>query len=185
LEERKKQMAQLVEMGVAIPEEFRREMALAGEWQTVSQRVITPQEEDEKGEIGSSALNIGVRKRKQEEKSDDEEAEQAQERPAVRKGWGRYASADDDDDLDALFAKTKDIKRKGPDVKTEVKSEETESQPQSEDASPAPGPVPGASIKKEESAEGDLSTIPPPDSNTQGGVPGVVFKKRKHKALKK
>ncbi|KAF1814332.1 hypothetical protein P152DRAFT_413039, partial [Eremomyces bilateralis CBS 781.70] len=31
-EERKRQMAQLAEMGVAVPEEFRGEMAMAGEW---------------------------------------------------------------------------------------------------------------------------------------------------------
>lgn len=185
-------MAQLAEMGVAIPEEFRRDMAMAGEWQTVSQRVIMPrdEEEEEKKEgVESTPLNIGVRKRKHE--GEEEEAEEEPQNRPARKPWGyatrSYPGAEEDDDLDALLEKTKDIKRKGPvseGVKPEPKSEETEGQPQNEGVPLALKSAPEPSIKKEESTEGNSSAVLPPDGDAQEGVPGVVFKKLK-KPLKK
>ncbi|KAH0565230.1 hypothetical protein GP486_001374 [Trichoglossum hirsutum] len=100
--ERKQQIAQLAELGVAIPEELRGEMAMAGEWQTISERVIGQQRgEDAKPD------SIGVRKRKvPEEESDEEDAD-----TVTKKGWGStiktYPKAGEDlHDLDALLKKT-------------------------------------------------------------------------------
>ena len=39
-EDRKRQMAQLAALGVAVPEDYRREVAMVGDWQAVSQRPI-------------------------------------------------------------------------------------------------------------------------------------------------
>lgn len=99
-------------MGVAVPEDFRREMAMAGDWQTVSERAVydnVKAEEDSKGrrslDTGEAqqVLNIGVRKRKFETQEEEEEAGER----VVRKGWGSttrmYPSADQDYDLDALL----------------------------------------------------------------------------------
>ena len=113
--ERKKQLQQLAEMGVAVPEDFRREMAMAGDWQTTSQRVlydttqmdggIKKEEvfEDSKNEI----LNVGVRKRKYEGEEEEEEAGEK----LGRRGWGSTTrsypgSTGHDDDLDALLKRT-------------------------------------------------------------------------------
>lgn len=179
-------MAQLAEMGVAIPDEFRREMALAGEWQTVSERRIDVQD-DEKPE--SSSLNIGVRKRKLEGQEAEEE-EEAQR--AVKKNWGpttrQYPGAEDDEDLDALLESTKTLKGKGPAVKVETKTEEPDEHIKQESSPPPPtttdedGPP---TIKKEESVQGVPESIPEAGNEAQEAAPGVVFKKRKPKFAKK
>lgn len=106
--DRKRQLAQLAEMGVAIPEEFRREMAMAGDWQTLSER---PAYEILKAENGTEdrkydGLNIGVRKRKFEGQDEEEAAGET----VARKGWGSTIrvypdKAGEDDDLDFLLGK--------------------------------------------------------------------------------
>ncbi|KAK5163010.1 hypothetical protein LTR04_002828 [Oleoguttula sp. CCFEE 6159] len=173
-EDRKKQLKQLAEMGVAVPDEFRKEMAMAGDWHTVS---VTPlgfggsassrggikKEEDE--DIKPSAINIGVRKRKFE---GQEEAEEAGD-TMVRKGWGTTfksyaASKDDSVDIEALLSG---------------------SAPGQDHVLPADF-VP--TIKKEESEEGVAFAVAAPDMNvvaapvkTEDRPPGtgIVFKKRK------
>jgi len=110
--ERKQQLSQLAAMGVAVPEDFRREMAMAGDWQTLSERPLyeeAKEEEDSKDtkpsntEIKHRGLNIGVRKRKYEGQDEEEEAGER----VVRKGWGSttrtYGGSSDDVDLDALL----------------------------------------------------------------------------------
>lgn len=64
--QRKQQLAQLAEMGVSIPEEFRPDMAMAGEWQVTSERIIEPE-----GEKKPDALALGVRKRAVEEEEEE------------------------------------------------------------------------------------------------------------------
>lgn len=81
--ERKQQMKQLADMGIAVPQDFRADMAMAGEWQTTSVRRIG-EEEDVKPD--PAALSVGVRKRKLE---DDEEDEEAKATITKRKGWGK------------------------------------------------------------------------------------------------
>jgi hypothetical protein len=194
MEERQKQMAQLAGMGIAIPEEYRGDMALAGEWQTLSETKI----EDVEG----AAKSIGVRKRKHDGEEEDEEDEggNPSER-LVSRGWGSrmrsYPGAQnvDDEDLDALLASTKDLKKsKIPPTDSDLE----ESKPIEEQK-----PELDSSVKKEEEAtqskdqETDSSTqvkteepgIPPvPPSDEKPPVedaPGPVFKKRKAKVMRK
>jgi len=88
-EERKTQVAQLAALGVAVPEQYRREMAMVGEWENVAEHPVDPpglkHEEDSKTAI----LSYGVRKRKHEGMEEEEEAG-AQ---VVRKGWGTMFKA--------------------------------------------------------------------------------------------
>lgn len=188
MDERKKQMAQLAEMGVSIPDEFRGDMALSGEWQTVSERVIG----EDTGKLGNS---MGVRKRKHDGDEDEEEQEaKAEAERFVSKGWGSrtrlYPGAHDDQDLDSLLESTKDIKK-----------------PKTSDAAPEEGTKdPGHPVKREEddttvSAEADKlpevkkeeqgpseaapSSIPATKGESEDAAPGVVFKKRKPKAMRK
>ncbi|KAJ5722150.1 hypothetical protein N7488_000185 [Penicillium malachiteum] len=187
VEDRKKQMAQLVEMGVAIPQEYRAEMALAGEWQTLS---VTKLDSEAEG----AAKSIGVRKRKLEGEEEEEIPEY------VTKGWGSRmkiypgAQEEDDGDLDALLASTKDLKKaktETPVVQSEEVKEETGPLPKTEDEntdsklSIAPVSEEGSSapVKAEEA---DDSSAPPASAaptNDEGS--GVVFKKRKAKAMRK
>ncbi|KAL2051925.1 hypothetical protein ABVK25_007840 [Lepraria finkii] len=114
--DRKKQLAQLVELGVAVPEDFRKEMAMAGDWQTTSQRLIydTVKEKEVNEDVKTGGLNIGVRKRKFESQEEEAAGE-----TVVRRGWGSTIrtypgiGGDGDDDLDTLLKTTKALKSGG------------------------------------------------------------------------
>lgn len=180
-EDRKKQVAQLVEMGVAVPEEYRRDMAIAGDWQTVS---VTRIEKDEEG----PRLNTGVRKRKHEENEDEDYEAQVAAESNVRKGWGSAtrsypgATDDDTDDLDALLSRTKTVKRsEDTDTKPEPDTEEVKESPVGEAGliKTEPGLI------KEDPDSLDSPGAPLPKSEDQEAAPAIVFKKRKNKAAKK
>lgn len=179
-------MAQLAEMGIAVPEEFRGDMALTGDWQTVSQRVMRTEDDEVPDRSG---LSVGVRKRKHEGDGEDEDQET---KMFVSKGWGstirEYPGAQDDEDLDALLESTKDIKKKKPvtsdtvgqegsGVEAPIKREEEENPPESDEPSQP----------KEEPPAADRPSDAPVKSETDGPAPApeVVFKKRKPKAMKK
>ncbi|KAK2791148.1 hypothetical protein FQN52_005104 [Onygenales sp. PD_12] len=186
--ERKKQMAQLVEMGVAIPEEFRAEMALVGDWKVV--------EEVPKGDDGveTAGLNIGVRKRKFE----GQEEEEAAGEMVVRRGWGstvkEFPGKDggDDEDLDRLLEMTRGLKKREKGVKKEEVGEgEVEVKRERDSFGEDGGDMvaakkeedePTAGVKREEDGEGVSKLIPEaPQDMAEETVPAVVFKKRKPK----
>jgi hypothetical protein len=160
-------------MGVAMPQQMRGEMALAGDWQVVSERVV--------GEEEKKPLSSGVHKRK----VDVEEEEQlaAGEVITKKKGWGNTFKSfpgklgGGDDDVELLFKKAKkpaaktDPAVEGEDVikeedKDGVKEEGNENTvhdiPTKEEAV-APKPDPETTVKEDEEAP----------------APTVVFKKRK------
>ncbi|KAH8697557.1 putative formin binding protein [Talaromyces proteolyticus] len=186
-EDRKKQMAQLAEMGVAVPEEYQRDMAIAGQWKTVSERRITPVENEEDGE--TRRLSVGVRKRKHEgEEEEDEEAHI--ENKNIRKGWGAatrdYPGAtDENDDLDALLSKTK-VKKRDNDAESDTKSklEDVQDNPEEKTAWTKVEPE-SAEPAKEETDSQEASQVQPAEGEPQETAPAVVFKKRKNKAAKR
>lgn len=71
-EERKRQLAQLVNLGVAVPETYRPALALSGEWHTVSETIIEPQVKEE-SDVKPDQRIIGVRKRKRPDGEQDAE----------------------------------------------------------------------------------------------------------------
>ena len=183
--DRNRQLAQLAEMGVAVPEDFRREMAMAGDWQTTSERVVYDNEflkkDEDSEDVKLGGLNVGVRKRKFEGQEEEEEAGET----VVRKGWGSKirtypGEGDDKGDLDALLKRTTRAKGEGEALQS------NESQPS----------LNAPTIKKEESAgSGEVSGISnqatvveaPQETLKQEGDPpdsGVVFKKRKAKPIR-
>jgi hypothetical protein len=162
-------------MGVALPAAARGDLAIAGEWKTVSEEVVGELNED--GEFKATSLNKGVRKRMIDE--DEEERKAAGELITKRKGWGHTyktfpGSKGGDDDIESLLGKKTvqvdnqpEVKREDPDdvVKTEVK-EEAEGKalqdiPTAEEAGAKAAEI---AVKKEEDAP---------------AAPAVVFKKRK------
>ena len=193
--EQKRRLAQLAEMGVAIPEEYRKEMAMAGDWRILSEQVIYDplNKGEDGGDVKPSGLNIGVRKRRPDEA--EEELEEMQEPRTKRKVWGsatRRYPGDEAEDLDQLLNSTATSLKKEEPVKQEESSDTSLVRPgqgamvKAEKQSPA---VPN--IKKEESSEG-----PGPLDSTTEKAPADVkveeaaeeinnpFKKRKPKAVK-
>lgn len=169
--DRKRQLAQLAEMGVAVPKEYRAEMAMAGDWETMSTKPsgrpsLKKEDEDVKG------LNIGIRKRKIEGVEDEDEAE-----VVVRRGWGStlkaYPGTDTaSEDIESLMrANQTTIKVEQPkDVVPFIKREDTQLQ----DLATAP---------VMNTAELPLPNVKHDDDQTENIAP-VVFKKRKSKASK-
>ena len=115
--QRKQQLAQLAELGVAIPDEFRPDMAMPGEWQVTSETII-----ESNGEQKPEAMTSGVRKRVPVE-------EEAEESDTKKRRWGStyrsHPTEEDDVDLDALISNATQ-KGKAPAIKVEVKSEPKE-----------------------------------------------------------
>jgi hypothetical protein len=188
--QRKQQLAQLAELGVSIPEGFRPDMAMAGEWQVTSERIIEPE-----GEKKLDALALGVRKRVMEE---DEEGEG--EGGAKKKRWGSiyktHPAEAEDAALDALL---NDVTRKdkAPATKSEEESQRNiKKEPGTNDAPGATSVVAPVNEDKTgiklEPSEGQASlptTIPQLDHDVkhedeEQNAPSVVFKKRKAKNIR-
>ncbi|MCJ1357084.1 MAG: hypothetical protein MMC33_007080 [Icmadophila ericetorum] len=197
--EQKRRLAQLAEMGIAVPEEFRKEMAMAGDWKILSEQTIDdPFKEEDSENVKPSGLNIGVRKRRLDEA--EEELEEQQESHTKRKVWGStmrtYPGARDTvEDLDQLLTATAaSVKKEEP-----IKQEESHDIPQVPVAYPTEGGThrvgePSSTnpkIKKEESSEGlsllDADTVSPLDPAVKVEETTEIsnpFKKRKPKAVK-
>lgn len=189
-------------MGVAVPEDFRKDMAMAGDWQTTSQRLIYEdvKKEEENKDVKPQGLNIGVRKRLFE----GQEEEEAAGETVIRKGWGSTirtyprASGDGDDDLDALFKTTRTI-RKNVDASNDPHISSSTAQA---GEGPTPATMEGdvktktPQIKREESSnDGQLSGTSQNATNPSttdasikqeedAGQPGVLFKKRKARPIR-
>ncbi|KAK4943868.1 hypothetical protein LTR10_016584 [Elasticomyces elasticus] len=105
--DQKRQWAQLADMGIAVPEQFRGEMAMAGDWNVVSRQVINEPPPE-------PSLSVGVKKRKFEGQEEEEEAGEV----VARRGWGastkRYPGQDTTD-LDDLLAGAIPLKKEKPD----------------------------------------------------------------------
>lgn len=180
------QREQLSELGIAIPDEFRREMAMVGDWQVTSERVIKSEGEDEKPD----GIGFGVRKRAAE---DDEEQEAVEVKKAK---WGSayrtHPVGDNDVDLDALL---NNATRKGKepavkaDIEALVKAEDCDGKEaiktENEVKRLSDIPVAGSTnetVKSEPPEEVAFAGLAASDAKQ--GVGEVVFKKRKAKNIR-
>lgn len=179
---------------MAIPDEFRPDMAMVGEWQVTSQKIV-----EGDGEKKPDALALGVRKRVL-----DEEEEVALE--AKKRRWGSTHKAhpgqeEDMGDLDALL---RNATRKREEVKKEEKKEDELKFKMEMNGNAAPKiegieaaidlPTTGEtqqdhSIKNEPVDDKVVieAAIPTDDTTPNmeaTAVPGVVFKKRKAKNIR-
>ncbi|KAH8808589.1 hypothetical protein F5884DRAFT_377021 [Xylogone sp. PMI_703] len=192
--QRKQQLAQLAEMGINIPDEFRGEMAMAGEWQVTSERIVEPAGQQK----NPDAIGFGVRKRQVEE---DEEPMME----VKKKKWGStfktVPSQENADDLDALLENaTRKGKENAPkaeikeEIETKIKTEpdtlptvsSTKFEPIGEvDQKPF-------SIKKEPSehdtllptVNGATEENPQQEDISATNPPEILFKKRKVKNIR-
>lgn len=201
LVERKLQLTQLAEMGVAIPHEFRREMAMAGDWQTLSERPVYEDriKKEDEVDVKPDMLNTGIRKRKYEGQEEEDEAEET----AIRRSWGSTTRTYPEDglsghdDLDVLLERSKTIgKGKGRMGNPPGASQDTSADPDPRTAPKSSQDVTSEgepAIKREDSGEGMTSLDLPLGMNAaaisikQNGEAlgsAVVFKKRKAKPIR-
>ena len=156
----KRQREQLAGLGVAVPSDFRAEMAMPGEWTVTNTRVVEPA--DQKAEKSAT----GVRKREvTEEEKDEEDAVKGLFKKAKR--WGRDK---EDEGLDELLSG-------GVKLKSEVK-DESEAEVKGED---------GVKEVDEAKKEVEMKTEDDAEVKTEEAAlqeAPVVFKKRKPKALR-
>lgn len=186
--QRKQQLAQLAEMGVSIPDGYRPEMAMPGEWQVTAERIIEPDAEKK-----PEALALGVRKRVVEDEEGEAEVK--------KRRWGstyKTHPETDDTDLDALL---KNVTRK--DMPSAIRTNEEETKPhgikEEPGASGVLGDTSGDGLATEEKigikmepSEGEIqlpAAIPPSDASVKQeeedqNAHGVVFKKRKAKNIR-
>lgn len=170
VEDRKRQWEQLASMGVALPEEARQDMGMAGDWKVVTKKVVG--EVNEQGQFEEKRLNKGVHKRKIDETEEDRIA--AEGLITKKKGWGHtYKSfpgskGNDDDDLEALLGA-----KKTPEVKEESKIKTEEPVKNEEDAKTL------QDIPTAEEAEAGAAAAPVKQEEDAPAAPAVVFKKRK------
>lgn len=191
--DREQQLAQLAEMGVAVPEDFRKEVAMAGEWQTLSEtpldEVTGERMKNEEGNVKLEGLNVGVRKRKFLEDQAEEEAE------AQRNVWGSTtksypglkAGDQAEEDLNNLLGKTK----MGLSAAAEKKSQNQNPHDYLAPAAAVSEKKTPSIIKKEPSdSDETTSNLHHPESahanpatiKVEGEPPPIMFKKRKAKA---
>lgn len=197
--DRKAQLAQLADLGVAVPEDFRKEMAMAGDWQTTSERIVYDRvKEEEDRDTKSEALNVGVRKRKFEGQEEEEEAGEV----VARRGWGAQIRAypgmtdDGDDDLNALLSTTKALKREnGVSRATGLAISQLGAEGSDKQALGKPELATGIPLLKHERSSdvgipdtipdlGDITGSAYVKQEEEAGEPGVIFKKRRAKPLR-
>jgi hypothetical protein len=200
-EEKKRQMKELEALGVAMPEEFRGDLALPGDWTVVSVEEAKPELTEkerlqkELAEMRKNELEEAERKRKWDELDHDEKEIrsfkiQARTYPGVQ---------EEEVDLGALFGKKgKGLAKVEPKAETgigpkpvtfKVKKEDAD-KPEEEKADdgtvikkePEESP-PGVTIKTEETDVAAVSIKKEEDAPP--AAEGVVFKKRKAKAMRK
>jgi hypothetical protein len=174
-------------MGIKVPEGFRSEMAMPGDWQTLSRQVV-----DE------APLSTGVKKRRYEGQEDDEEEKEAAGEAVVRRGWGAATKTypdHDDAGLDDLLSGSISVKKEipGSQIKgeggTSVKQESNPALNQDGSAagnytSPRVDAQSNSnSVKPElvkEEPQSDQAAIPKDQVPEETSMP--VFKKRRPKA---
>jgi hypothetical protein len=183
----KKQREQLAELGVAMPDDFRPEMAMAGEWTVTNTRVIEDTSAAREDGTKPEVRTTGVRKR---EVTEDEKEHEDAVRGLFKKPrkWGRESRTtrqEEDADLDALLngsILTKSEPKDEPEVKDEPSPTDADEKIKREDDAIKEEPDTEPSGITEPAKTEELDPIPP--VKTEDGVADpapVVFKKRKAK----
>ncbi|KAK0673110.1 hypothetical protein QBC41DRAFT_333783 [Cercophora samala] len=195
--ERQRQLEQLAELGVNIPTELRKDMAMVGEWSVTSTRVIDDAESANKTEdTKDDGRAVGVKRERERTEEEKEQEEALNGLFKKRKRWGvgsRSMPEEEDKELEELLSGTivKPKKETGTEVKDEVKEEDAPQVPAVKKEESQDGPALEAiqdvkdeappAVVKQEPGEGDAL---PAVSNEAPAVAAVVFKKRKPKNIR-
>ncbi|KAK4221099.1 hypothetical protein QBC38DRAFT_523634 [Podospora fimiseda] len=208
--ERQRQLEELAELGVAIPDEFRKDMAMVREWSVTSTRLIDDDGGDGDGEAKGEGKDwagraVGIKRAREmtEEEKEKEEALNGLFNQNKKRRWGvgsRMMPEGEDEELDALLSGGLVVKKeKEEDAEGDAVKKEGEVEPAKGEEKDA-----GQQVKKEElQNEAALDSIPEaktesplegkkePGEGDAGptGVPSVapvpVFKSRRPKNVRK
>ena len=167
--ERKRQMKELESLGVALPDDYRAEMAMMGEWKSTEAPAVTEKKMTEKERVQEEIKKDLKRKFDEEEKEKKWKALDEDEK-AIR-GFKiqtkTYPMREDPTGLETL------LKGKEDSIKEECGTEDTKSAIRATDS------LPGDGIKQA-GDEGAAVEI-----KKEEGASEVVFKKRKAKNIRK
>lgn len=174
-------MAQLAAMGVAIPEEYRTDVAMAGDWQTVSRKSAAKEVKSE----GKNVMLTSAEKKRKMKDREEQEDEQEEEVLANRRGWGRALKKFPTDrmggtqDLDSLLGGPIMLKKEEVDSEKhndEVKGEKEEKEQTTQDIKDESI----ESLQEQKPSVMEAKSSQPPEPSE----PPVMFKKRKAKPIK-
>lgn len=189
-EERKRQLKELEALGVALPDEARRELAMVGDWEETSVEVRRAGEREmtEKEKVQVELARVQKRKFEEEEKERKWRAMDEDER--AMRGFSIQTKSypgegGEEFDPGVLFkgkGKAKETVVKEEKPKVEIKKEEGEVAVKEEDLPEVKKgeDVEGIQVKSEEGVE-----VKKEDSEATAVGDGVVFKKRKVKNIRK
>ncbi|ROV89722.1 hypothetical protein VMCG_10337 [Cytospora schulzeri] len=125
--ERKRQAEQLASLGVSLPDEFRRDLAMAGDWQVTTTTILQDNPDDAKA--GATARGVHKRERTEEQLEEEEAVKSLFKKP---RRWGRDSRTVGDDsaahDLDALLSGGLTVKKKEEGEKGEIDEKKDEKQ---------------------------------------------------------
>lgn len=209
-EERTRQAEQLAALGVALPQEFRGELAMPGEWSVTSTTIVQdkPKATDEDDQNVAKARGVHKRDRTEEQLEHEEAVKGLFKKP---RRWGRDARglAEGSEDLDALLSGGLVVKKedeegeklKEEDIEGAIKDEAEAHDVKAEEGLHL--------VKKEPEAEAEVESIPvdaPADEGKEAtlsrvdgpivktedddrpseaaDLPVVAFKKRKAKNIR-
>lgn len=181
-EDRQRKLEQLAALGVAVPDHDRHDMAMPGEWKTVSTTVLKPQSIVEAGDeaddkSGTEPFESRKRRTEADSGSDGEHRQKKRWGTSLRVYPGADAGGESDADLDALLAAS--LTRKP------AKTELAESSVKLESTNAADDPPnlkrsdseEQAAIKASLAATADVAPADSPGADAASAA--IVFKKRK------
>jgi hypothetical protein len=177
-------------MGVAMPSDFRPEMAMPGEWTVTKTTIIEKRDAD--GEITVEGKATGVRKREEtEEQKEEEEAMRSLFKKPRRWGHDSKTMPDDEDEsLDALLSTAVPLKAEAAEERPAVKKEEDIDESDSAEAKlPKEEDIhikgePNAEAQGQEQFVKREPVVKPEEEEELSGITPVVFKKRKPKGIR-
>ncbi|KAK4198743.1 hypothetical protein QBC40DRAFT_89419 [Triangularia verruculosa] len=183
--ERQRQLEQLAELGVNIPAELRKDMAMVGEWSVTSTRVIDDESTNKTDDNKDESRAVGIKRERERTEEEKEQEEALNGLFNKRKRWGvgsKSMPEEEDKELEELLSGVivKPKREKDAEVKQEVKEEESQERPALEVIQDVNDGAPPAAVKQEPEA-GDALPVPTDEESTAAAV---VFKKRKPKNIR-
>ncbi|KAG8165151.1 hypothetical protein KVR01_005426 [Diaporthe batatas] len=198
--ERKRQAEQLASLGVSLPDEFRKDLAMAGDWQVTSTTIVTETSADASNP-GASARGVHKRERTDEDIEEDKAIRGLFKKP---RSWGRDSRTAAGDggsaDLEALLSgdflvkkQEQDVVKKEEDFESTVANaplKEEEERPLIKEEPPEEGLPASTERPTNPSPKGEEPALKTEDGVSAAGSPGapdipsVTFKKRKPKNIR-
>lgn len=182
--ERKRQAEQLALMGVSIPQEFRGDLAMAGEWTVTATTIVEERRGDEEDKPGARARGVHKRDRTEEQKEEEKAVGGLFKKP---RRWGRDSrTLAGDTDLDTLLSGGLTVKKPEQDAEEEeIKEEIVEEQElPAKTISESPRVKEEAQEEQQPPHVKNVPEVKQEHDTDAGDLPVLIFKKRKPKNVR-